>query len=168
MRSSANKRKKKPATPTTAPKKRGRPAPKMGRPVTITVAVAETIGRNVARGMTVEQACIFARVKPDSYDHAVQQRPAIFTAHQKAFTTFIDRALADIRAGKKGWQGAAWILERRHGVQFRLQQRVELDGKLEACGISEDDWKRLRRAAQEWTRGEAERRRAEEMAGGAH
>jgi len=37
----------------------------------------------------------------------------------------VDQALDRIAEGKKGWQGLAWILERRHGSQFQRKVVVE-------------------------------------------
>jgi hypothetical protein len=42
----------------------------------------------------------------------------------------LDESLDIIGKGGRGWQGRAWILERRHGDQFRRNSSIEVAGHL--------------------------------------
>lgn len=95
------------------PKKR-----KVGRPAKITLALVEFIGELIALGMTEEQACAANRVSHKSFESAKRRKPEFAGAIKNAQADFLAAGLRDIRAGKAGWQGAAWILERRHKPQF--------------------------------------------------
>src|SRR5262245_20026526 len=98
----------------TTPQTRGR-----GRPATITLPVIEEVGRLIAKGMTEEQACIQVGIKHSSFRTAKHRNPEFETAIKEAQAAYVDKALDVIGKGGRGWQGPAWILERRHGDQFR-------------------------------------------------
>lgn len=86
----------------------------------LTLAIVEEIGRRIARGLTEEQAAL--SMEPPVNHHALRSArrriPAIEAAIKKAQAGFLAAQTARILDGAKGWQGAAWILERRHKPQF--------------------------------------------------
>lgn len=91
---------------------------KVGRPARITLSVVREIARKVAKGLTVEQSCLCAGVKLDAYERAMSRHPEFVGAHKKGMAAFVDAAMDRIMCGVPGWQGTAWILERRHHGQF--------------------------------------------------
>lgn len=97
---------------------------KPGRPAKITLEVAQKIGRLIAKGMTEEQACCRVEVNLEAFRKACQRHPEFVPSIKKAQADFLDDALTDIRMGKPGWQGAAWILERRHKPQFNRTETL--------------------------------------------
>jgi hypothetical protein len=76
------------------------------------------IGQSIARGLTEEQACMAHKVKLDTFRKACQRNEEYGEALQIARSLFLEDATTRIYAGTSGWQGAAWILERRHKAQF--------------------------------------------------
>ena len=102
--------------------KRGR-----GRPATITLELVEKVASLIAKGMTEEQACMRAEVNHSSIRTARHRNPEFETAIKRAQAEFLDESLDRIGEGKRGWQGRAWILERRHGEQFRRNTGLEVN-----------------------------------------
>jgi hypothetical protein len=111
------------AEPETQPEHRG-----PGRPPIITLPVVEKVARLIAMGLVEEQACLRVGVNHSSFRTACHRNAEFETAKKKAQADFLDEALSVIASGKKGWQGLAWILERRHGEQFRRTTGMELSG----------------------------------------
>jgi len=101
--------------------KRGR-----GRPAIITLAIVEQIGQLIAKGMTEEQACLRVGVNLNSFRTARQRNPEFELAVKLAQANFLDQAIDIIAKGGRGWQGLAWLLERRHGEQFRRNSGLEV------------------------------------------
>jgi len=67
-------------------------------------------------------------------------------------------ALDSIAAGKRGWQGLAWILERRHGTQFRRTGEIQVAQQF-AVGFTEQEWAEIVERAQKgrgWIEAEPE------------
>ena len=89
-----------------------------GRPAKLTLAQIEQIGQDIALGLTEEQACVRLRVNLSSFRTAKRRNSAFESVIQTARARSLFEALTDIRNGRRGWQGAAWILERRHQPQF--------------------------------------------------
>jgi hypothetical protein len=71
--------------------------------------------------MTEEQACLRLGVNHSSFRTARHRNLSLDT----------------IKNGKKGWQGRAWILERRHGDQFRRNSWLEFNGQLRAFSLAD-------------------------------
>ncbi len=107
--------------------KRGR-----GRPATITLDLIQKVGTLIARGLTEEQACLRVGINHHSFRTARQRNPEFELAIKRAQADFLDSATESISKGARGWQGLAWILERRHGDQFRRNTGVEVSGPLAA------------------------------------
>lgn len=98
-----------------------------GRPATITLPVVEEVARLIAKGMTEEQACLRVGVVHASLRTAKHRNPEFETAIKRAQAEFLDKSLDIIGKGERGWQGRAWILERRHGSQFRRNTGMEVN-----------------------------------------
>jgi hypothetical protein len=84
----------------------------------------------IAKGMTEEQACLRVGINHSSLRTAKHRNPEFETAIKKGQADFLDEALDMIAKGGRGWQGLAWILERRHGDQFRRNSSIEVAGHL--------------------------------------
>jgi len=104
-----------------SPKPRGR-----GRPAIITLPIVQHIGQLIAKGMTEEQACLRVGVNHMSFRTARQRNPEFESAIKQAQADYMDESLDIVGKGKPGWQGRAWILERRHGDQFRRTTGMEV------------------------------------------
>ena len=89
-----------------------------GRPATITPAVVEEIAGRIALGLTHEQAASLSGVKLPAWTKALERHPEFVEVVKDRSAEYVESALHSIRAGARGWQGAAWILERRHKAQF--------------------------------------------------
>lgn len=114
-------------TPTdqTFPIIRGR-----GRPASITLPVVQDVARLIAKGLTEEQACLRVGINHASLRTAKHRHAEYETAIKEAQADYLDESLDIIGKGGRGWQGRAWILERRHGDQFRRNTAMELSGHL--------------------------------------
>jgi len=110
-----------PETDSSGVAKRGR-----GRPATITLEIAKEVGRFMARGLTEEQACRRLRVNHGSFRTAKHPNAEFDTVLKEAHADFLDHATDAIAKGARGWQGLAWLLERRHGDQFRRNTGMEI------------------------------------------
>lgn len=97
---------------------------KRGRPAKITLAVVERIGRLIAKGLTEEQACLRIGINHSSFRTARHRNAEFETAIKKAQAEYLDESLDRIAEGVRGWQGRAWILERRHKPQFTRVDRL--------------------------------------------
>lgn len=100
---------------------------KGGRPPIITLPVVEKVAKLMAKGMTEEQACVRVGIKHCSLRTARSRNPEFESAIKTAHAEFLDSALDRIGTGTRGWQGMAWILERRHGEQFRRNTGLEVN-----------------------------------------
>ena len=65
-----------------------------------------------------------------SFRTARQRNPDFESAVKEAQANYLEESLDIIGKGGRGWQGRAWILERRHGDQFRRNTGMELSGHL--------------------------------------
>ena len=104
--------------------------PKRGRPATLTLELVQKIARLIAKGMTEDQACLRVGVNHATLRTAKHRNPEFETALKEAQAEYLDESLDVIGRGSKGWQGRAWILERRHGEQFRRNTAIELGGQV--------------------------------------
>jgi hypothetical protein len=89
-----------------------------GRPAKLTLSHIGEVGQRIALGLTEEQACLSVGVNYKTFVSARKRNPEFAGVVKRCQAEFLLRALNDIRSGKKGWQGCAWILERRHRPQF--------------------------------------------------
>ena len=119
-----------------------------GRPATITLAVVEDVARLIAKGMTEEQACIRAGINHASLRTAKHRNPEFETAIKEGQADYLDESLDIIGKGGRGWQGRAWILERRHGDQFRRNSSLEVSGQIGTYNPAD---LLVRKPLQQWT-----------------
>lgn len=139
--------------PLTAPEAIS-PCPRgRGRPPTITLPLVQEVSKLIAKGMTEEQACLRVGIKHSSFRTAKHRNSEFETAIKEAQAVFLDESLDIIGKGGRGWQGRAWILERRHGEQFRRNSAVELSGQL-AAFVPADLL--VRKPLEQWTRADVE------------
>lgn len=89
-----------------------------GRPPVVTLDKVIIIGQLIALGLTEDQACRAEKVNPATFGPAVSRNPEFRNALKDAQSVFLAQAVRHIYSGITGWQGAAWILERRHKSQF--------------------------------------------------
>jgi hypothetical protein len=129
----------KPARKPSNPSKRKpapKPKPRRGRPPKVLdPKVKKKLLSAIARGMSHEQCCDLARIDPETFRRwmrwgAEGQEPyATFCGDLKvAEAEGIYRRLERIEAGTQGWQGAAWINERRYPHHFGRLERIEHSG----------------------------------------
>lgn len=96
---------------------------KGGRPAQITLAVAEEIGKLVARGMPERSAChlMTPPVNYESFRSAKRRNPRLGLVVEQARAEFIAHALEVIQEDGIGSAGCRWILERRHPEDFAVK-----------------------------------------------
>lgn len=95
---------------------------RMGRPPKFTAAQIEAVAESIALGLPIHLACARHGVSLSSWQrNSTKNKKAV----DRIISEFYDRALADIRTGQKGWQGAAWIMERCHGFKVNSQVTVQ-------------------------------------------
>jgi hypothetical protein len=92
--------------------------------------LAEQIAQLIAKGMTEEQACIRVGVNLASFRTARRRNSEFEAAVKEAHAQYLDESLDMIGKGQSGWQGRAWILERRHGDQFRRNSGLEVSATI--------------------------------------
>jgi hypothetical protein len=112
------------------------------------MAVVEAVGKWIAIGMTEEQACLAEEVNPVSFHSATMRKPEFATAIKRAQVEFLKVALPKIAAGKD-WYGLAWLLERRHGSQFRRTDQTAIAVADTGYTLSPEDFAELERIARE-------------------
>lgn len=118
----ATRQKAKSAKPSP-PAKRPR-----GKPPTITLANVQHVASLIAQGVPARYAT--AGVCTETYwCELLVKRPDYGEIVAHAKQTFIEEATARIKAGDKGWQGPAWLLERRYVEDFgiKIQPNVQVN-----------------------------------------
>lgn len=90
-------------------------------PEVFTEEIVHAIAEKIALGMTEKQACQATNPPVSHLSLSVikTKRPLIQETIEIAQARFMEDALRTIRSGVPGWQGSAWILERRHKAQFQ-------------------------------------------------
>lgn len=91
---------------------------RVGRPTTLTLEKVVAVGELIALGLTEDQACRAEKVNPATFGPACCNNPIFSNALKDAQAVFLADAVRSIYSGVIGWQGKAWILERRHKSQF--------------------------------------------------
>lgn len=109
--------------------------------------IVRRLAQLIAGGLTTEQAAARIGMEPAQADKLLA-KPANRREVEAAKAEFIERALAAIAAGERGWQGAAWVLERCYREQFGRQAEVEVNTAI-AVGFTLDDIKVLAEARKE-------------------
>ena len=107
----------------------------------------------ISVGCTIEVACQHAGISSSTYYRLRDAAKDAVGGKLKAWWDGLKKAEADcqvlcmtaIQGGEKGWQGKAWIMERRFGYYRteRQEQQVEHSGGVEITvkrlEVSEDD-----------------------------
>lgn len=115
----------------------------------ITLALARQLGAKIGKGMPEEFACHLLGIKYPAWLKAKERHPEFVEAVKGQQAIFMDTALDGIQAGLPGWQGLAWILERRHKPHFdRTREAVELHAT-NAIAFTPDQMADLSRLAHE-------------------
>lgn len=115
----------------------------IGRPSKLNEELIEQMSAKLKTGLPVMYACdLFGITRmsfsnwmkqgEDDYSNDVVSLYAdFFYAIKKAQAEFVDNSIQDIRSGRPGWQGAAWVLERTR-QDFMPKQEITAgdDGKV--------------------------------------
>jgi hypothetical protein len=128
--------------------KRGR-----GRPAIITLALIEQVGQLIAKGLTEEQACLRVGINLSSFRTARSRNTDFEVAIKQAKADFLDQAIDTIAKGGRGWQGLAWLLERRHADQFRRTSGMEVTAHIGPCSAADI---LMRKPLHAWTANDVE------------
>lgn len=112
-----------------------------GRPSKIRdEAVAKRLVQGLLRGMTPDLACDLAGIAPSTFYLWMKQgkedaEAGLDTEHfrfseriKKAIATALYKMLGKIKRGGEGWQGSAWVVERRWRETYARPAQVELSG----------------------------------------
>lgn len=80
-----------------------------------------TVANDVANGSTLKQACLghIPPISVKAMESKLRTRGAYKKLYEIGQARYVLSATKDISNGVQGWQGRAWILERRHGSQFQ-------------------------------------------------
>lgn len=100
-----------------------------GRPPKFTVEVVDRISKRVAKGLTVEQACILEDPPMDaeSFRRACNTRPEIRTVYQKRRAEYVEAAIDRLAAGSaKDNSGLIFLLRCRQKEQFSTAPEVSV------------------------------------------
>lgn len=111
---------------------------KLGRPARVSLEMVKRVGKLVGQGLTVEQACILEEppITEGVFSQAVRRNKDFDWAYKREISVFIATATERILKGAgNGWQGAAWLLERRHKPQFARQELVQVNNSLVVNGL---------------------------------
>jgi len=98
--------------------------PKGGRPPIVTLEKVQAIGDLIALGLTEDQACRAEGVNPATFGPACCRNEGFRNALKEKQAEFLAKAVRHIAAGATGWQGMAWLLERRHKPQFSRSETL--------------------------------------------
>lgn len=115
----------------------------MARPSKLNEELIENMYQKIKTGLPVKYACDYfgitvmsfsnwMRQGEDDFNQEVESLYALFFySIKKAQSEFVDESLNDIRSGRPGWQGAAWVLERTR-QDFMPKQEITAgdDGKV--------------------------------------
>ena len=115
----------------------------MGRPSKLNEELIAKMYEKIKKGLPVHYACDLFSITYQSHLNWLQQgeydmnagleslEAQYFDAIKKAQAEYVDDAIADIKSGRPGWQGAAWCLERTRR-DFQPSQQIDAgpDGKV--------------------------------------
>jgi hypothetical protein len=120
-----------------------------GRPAIITLPLVQEVAKLIAKGMTEEQACLRVGINHGSFRTARHRNPEFDTAIKETHAQFLDESIDIIAKGGRGWQGRAWILERRHGDQFRRTSGLEVSAQIGPFAVADV---LVRKSLHQWTK----------------
>jgi hypothetical protein len=111
----------------------------------ITIEIAEDVGLLVGNGVKLEYA-LDSQIPPISLDHwnkTVNMSTRIACAYRAKRAQGVRDLLAQVNPEVKGWQAAAWKLERAH--DYTTKQGTQVNVQVNTCiGLSDDIAKRAR------------------------
>lgn len=117
----------------------------VGRPSKLNTELIDNMYKEIANGLPVKYACDYFGITQPSFHNWMKQGEddtnsenfdtlyaQFFMSIKKAQADYVRNAIADIRSGRQGWQGQAWVLERTRN-DFMPKQAIESntdDGKV--------------------------------------
>ncbi len=125
---------------------------KRGRPQLLTLEIVQGISDRIAKGLTIEQACILAEpmISPKHFCTAIARNKEFGVAYVKAKANRIIKLLDVIEAGDsrdfKLVTGHTWLLERCYREQFGRDSSVNITNN-HFAGLSVDMMSKVRSAA---------------------
>lgn len=110
----------------------------------VTKEMVERVGERVGKGLWLRHACAMEtpQVSEQHFQKAIDKSPVLSARYDKSVALSIAPELDAIRSGEcRGWQGKAWILERRHGYSTKSAPNVQVT--VNTCvGLSDEVQKR--------------------------
>ncbi len=86
--------------------------------------IIEEIAGRIGKGMTEKAACALSARSPESFSVTVSRNPEYRKILDIAQAKAQELAIDAIIKRTPGWQACAWLLERRHGADFRKAPAV--------------------------------------------
>lgn len=115
----------------------------MGRPSKLTEELIEQMAAELRIGMPITSACDLLGITQPSHSNWMRQGEedianevdSLFSSYliaiKKSRAEFEHNSLIDIKSGRPGWQGAAWVLERTNQKYMPKQEFVAEEGKVQ-------------------------------------
>lgn len=116
---------------------------KLGRPQVITMAVVERVSKDIADGLTVEQACCIEEppINPHAFTRAVNRIKEFSVVYIRARALMIKESINIIKEGDckelKQFPGRSWLLERTARSQFGREASINITNN-HFAGVSVD------------------------------
>lgn len=113
------------------------------RPSKLTEELIKQMAAELEIGMPITSACDYLVITQKSHSNWMQQGEqdienevdslyaTYFLTIKKSRSTFEHNSLIDIKSGRPGWQGAAWVLERTNQKYMPKQEVVAEEGKVQ-------------------------------------
>lgn len=114
----------------------------MGRPSKLNEELIETMHSKLVKGLPITSCCDLLGITTMSHSNWMSQGESdynndvdslyaeYFYTIKKGRAEFEEAALEDIRSGRPGWQGCAWVLERTNQKYMPKQEVVAEEGKV--------------------------------------
>lgn len=116
----------------------------IGRPSKLNEELINQISDKLREGLPVRYVCDYFIITKMSFSNWMRQGEEdfendvnslyaqFFYSIKKAQADFVDSSIADIKSGRPGWQGTAWVLERTR-QDFMPKQEISAgeDGKVQ-------------------------------------
>lgn len=115
----------------------------MGRPSKLNEELIELMASKLRKGLPISSCCDLLEITDMSHSNWMSQGKddadagidSLFSRYfytiKKARAEFEEIALDDIRSGRPGWQGCAWVLERTNQKYMPKQEFVAEEGKVQ-------------------------------------
>lgn len=115
----------------------------MGRPSKLNEELIEKMREALLVGLPVTSCCDLVCISQPCYNDWMRQGEqdadagieslfsTFYLVIKKSRVEFEMNCLADIRSGRPGWQGAAWVLERTNPKYMPKQEFVAEEGKVQ-------------------------------------